>query len=170
MTPILRPREVGAVSNPIRGKTCLEPVHATRVPGKRGRFKLTPWAGRPLPRTDQDPAGDGWKNDPVDHQPVVGWNRDPEIPDRYRYWNGREWTGHATAFDHGSRGIGVAYGGSCGGWHQRWYRTILRNTVVFHTMAWFDCSVPVTRGRLRRFMEPIEQRTLDQIVELRHGG
>ena len=102
----------------------------------------------------------------MDGQPVVGWNRDPEGPDQYRYWNGTEWTGHATASDRGDHRT-IMFGGSYGGWHHAWYRKILRNTVVFHAMAWFDCSVPLTRGHLRRFMQPREQRTLDQIWGLR---
>ena len=102
----------------------------------------------------------------MDGQPVVGWNRDPEGPDKYRYWNGAAWTGQATASDRGDH-LDIMFGGSCGGWHHAWYRKILRNTVVFHTMAWFDCSVPLTRGHLRRYMQPREQRTLDQIRALR---
>lgn len=105
----------------------------------------------------------------MDDHPVIGWNQDPSGPDLYRYWNGNEWSGHARASDDGGNGTFIEYGGSCGGWNQRWYRPILRSTVVFHAMAWFDCSVPVTRGHLGRFMHPAEQRSIHQIEKLRNG-
>jgi hypothetical protein len=105
----------------------------------------------------------------MDDEPAVGWNEDPDRPNQYRYWNGSEWTGHATVSEDGHQGMSVLFGGSFGGWNSAWYRRILRNTVVFHTMAWIDCSVPLTRGDLRRFMQPREQRTLDEIQALRKG-
>ena len=40
---------------------------------------------------------------------------------------------------------------------------LFHNPVTFHVVAWFDCSVPLTRGRLRRFTTPIELRNLDQV-------
>ena len=40
---------------------------------------------------------------------------------------------------------------------------LFQNPVTFHVVAWFDCSVPLTRGRLRRFTRPVELRTLDQL-------
>jgi hypothetical protein len=40
------------------------------------------------------------------------------------------------------------------GWRRVWYRRMMVNTVVFHTFAWFNCSVPVTKGRLNRLMDP----------------
>ena len=109
-----------------------------------------------------------WETASVDDQPVVGWNRDPGGPDKYRYWNGTDWTCHATAARHNNHRT-VMFGVSDRGWRNFWYLRVLRNTVVFHTMAWFECSVPLTRGHLRRFMEPRELRTLDQIWALRDG-
>jgi hypothetical protein len=103
----------------------------------------------------------------MDDEPVIGWNEDPDGPNQYCYWNGSQWTDHATVSEDGHHGMSVLFGGSLGGWNSTWYRKILRNTVVFHTMAWFDCSVPLTRGHLRRFMQPREQRTLDEIRRLR---
>jgi hypothetical protein len=40
------------------------------------------------------------------------------------------------------------------GWRRVWYRRVMVNTIVFHTFAWFNCSVPVTKGRLNRLMRP----------------
>lgn len=40
---------------------------------------------------------------------------------------------------------------------------LIQNPVTFHVVAWFDCSVPFTRGRLRRFTTPVEIRTLDRV-------
>ena len=103
----------------------------------------------------------------MEDEPAMGWSEDPNDPNRYRYWNGREWSWHASTYEDGHGGTHIQSGGTLGGWNGTWYRKVLRNTVVFHTMAWFDCSVPGTRGHLRRFMEPKEQRTLDQFLALR---
>jgi hypothetical protein len=100
----------------------------------------------------------------MDEQPVVGWNRDPAGPDEFRYWNGQDWTAHATATDNG-----IVRTLSTSGHRIIRHRRIMHNTVVFHVLAWFDCSVPFTRGRLRRFTRPIEARTIDQIWALRDG-
>lgn len=40
------------------------------------------------------------------------------------------------------------------GWRRIWYQRVAANTVVFHVFAWFNCSVPGTRGRLNRLMSP----------------
>jgi hypothetical protein len=34
------------------------------------------------------------------------------------------------------------------GWQSFWYGRVARNPVVFYPLAWLDCSVPLTRGRL----------------------
>ena len=103
----------------------------------------------------------------MEDEPAIGWSRNPDGPDHYRYWNGSKWTGHADISHDGHGGMVVQSGGSIGGWSNTWYRKVLRNTVVFHAMAWFDCSIPGTRGHLRRFMQPKEKRTLDEILALR---
>lgn len=105
----------------------------------------------------------------MEDERVIGWTEDPDGPNHYRYWSGSEWTGHATVSGDEHHGMVVRFGGSLRGWSNTWYRKILRNTVVFHTVAWLDCSVPLTRGRLRRFMQPRELRTLDEIRALRRG-
>jgi len=103
-----------------------------------------------------------WKNVGMEDQPVIGWHRHPMSADRFRYWNGSEWTAEATTEVHSNGAISIMAGGHRkrrpvrGSW-------LLRNTVVFHTLAWFDCSVPLVRGHLGRFMEPVEMRTLHQI-------
>jgi hypothetical protein len=38
------------------------------------------------------------------------------------------------------------------GWRRVWYRRVMVNSIVFHTFAWFNRSVPVTKGRLNRLM------------------
>jgi Protein of unknown function (DUF2510) len=93
----------------------------------------------------------------------VGWHRDPDDEAKFRYWNGSEWTARAQTNIDELRGfttVGVAI--------QRRRRRLLdsrlfRNPVTFHVVAWFDCSVPLTRGRLRRFTRTVELRTLDQV-------
>jgi hypothetical protein len=44
------------------------------------------------------------------------------------------------------------------GWRGRWYETVMWNPVIFHVFAWFNNSVPGTRGHLNRFMLPAEMR------------
>ena len=39
------------------------------------------------------------------------------------------------------------------GWRKVAFR-IVRPAPVMNVLGWFDCSVPVTRGRLRKIMEP----------------
>jgi hypothetical protein len=99
---------------------------------------------------------------------AIGWSEDPDEPNHYRYWNGSEWSGHATVSDDGHVSSFIPKESSRS-WRNIWYRKVLRNTVVFHTVAWFDCSVPGTRDHLRRFMQTKEQRMLDEVLELRGG-
>ncbi len=110
----------------------------------------------------------------VDQEPDVGWHRDPdesavyrfwksgewrEASKTYRYWNGSEWTFRAGADS--ETNVVIASG------HRQGRRVLdswlFSNPISFHILAWFDCSVPLTRGRLRRFTMPIELRTLDQV-------
>jgi hypothetical protein len=88
----------------------------------------------------------------------IGWHRDPDEPGRFRYWNGDDWTFRAGVHENGHiwavgplprRGLIDS--------------PLVRNPVSFHVLAWFDCSVPLIRGRLRRRFEPVELRTLDRI-------
>jgi flavin reductase (DIM6/NTAB) family NADH-FMN oxidoreductase RutF len=39
------------------------------------------------------------------------------------------------------------------GWRRAAFR-VVRIPAVAHTLAWFDCSVPGTRGRLGKVFEP----------------
>jgi hypothetical protein len=98
----------------------------------------------------------------MEDQPLIGWNRDPAGTDRFRYWNGSEWTAQASAriTANGSASVAVSGHMERRGFLDSW---LFRNTVVFHTLAWFDCSVPLTRGRLRRLTRPVELQTMDQI-------
>lgn len=86
---------------------------------------------------------------------MVGWYRDPSAPDRFRYWDGMEWTAHAT----------VSEGGDTQ--RRTWYGGILRNPETFRLLVWLDSKVPVVRGRLGRFTRPVEQRTDSQTWSLR---
>jgi hypothetical protein len=43
------------------------------------------------------------------------------------------------------------------GWRRIWYQRVAANTIVFHVFAWFNCSVPGTRGRLSRLMSPVRR-------------
>jgi hypothetical protein len=81
----------------------------------------------------------------------------PERPDHFRYWNGREWTAVATRSERG-----VTAHVSLTGRRRMWHG-LSRNTVIFHLAAWFNCSVPGVRGRLDRFRQPREIRTLGAI-------
>lgn len=130
--------------------------------GREQRSLLNTKHLRPQPAVGGILGLKAWKNVAMDDQPVVGWNRDPAGAGKFCYWNGSEWTAQATTEVH-SNGITSTMAGG----HLKRRRVLdswlLRNSVVFHTMAWFDCSVPLTRGHLRRFMEPVEMRTLDQL-------
>jgi hypothetical protein len=83
---------------------------------------------------------------------VIGWYRDPAGSDQFRYWNGEEWTAHATVSE-----------SDVGSKNGSFLRGMLRNPVVFDVMVWCDRYVPVTRGRLGHFTQPVEPRTTDQI-------
>jgi hypothetical protein len=93
----------------------------------------------------------------MDRGPAVGWNPIPERPNRFRYWDGREWTGVATRSERG-----FVAKDSLTGRRRIWHRDS-RNTVIFHTAAWFNCSVPGVRGRLDRLVHPREFRGLPAI-------
>jgi len=113
------------------------------------------------------------------NDPAVGWHRDPdesavfrfwhggewqESSDTFRYWNGSEWVARAgTADVDGVASVMVHGHRKRRGLLESW---LFRNPVSFHILAWFDCSVPLTRGRLRRFTTPVELRTLDQVRRL----
>ena len=86
-----------------------------------------------------------------------GWHADPLGPGRYRYWDGKRWSGFAHQADDRSAG-----GGSYAlyGWQKIWYGRVMRNAVAFHVVAWFNCSVPWTRGHLDRLMWPPQGRQL----------
>jgi hypothetical protein len=84
-----------------------------------------------------------------------GWQEDPDHPHHLRYWNGHTWTAGANVSDgHSLTQLRLT------GWRRVWYLKVARNPVVFYPLAWFGCSVPVTRGRLRGLMEPRETREL----------
>jgi hypothetical protein len=97
----------------------------------------------------------------VGQEQVVGWHQDPDDGNKFRYWNGSEWSARAhTRIDPHGVFVGAVV--------QRKRRRVLdsrlfQNPVTFHVVAWFDCSVPLTQGRLRRFTRPVELRTLDQV-------
>ena len=98
----------------------------------------------------------------VGQEPAVGWHPDPDDAAKFRYWNGSEWTARAQTHTD-VRGMAFVSAQV-----QRKRRRVLdsrlfQNPVTFHVVAWFDCSVPLTRGRLRRFTTPVELRTLDQV-------
>lgn len=44
------------------------------------------------------------------------------------------------------------------GWRGFWYRRVVRFPVVFYPLAWFNNSVPGTRGHLDRLLHPREMR------------
>jgi hypothetical protein len=100
-------------------------------------------------------------------RPVIGWYRDPDGPDKFRYWDGQEWTAHATV----SESVGGRPIAMCGseGNHRSWYRGILRKPEAFRVLVWLDTKVPVARGHLGRFTQPVEQRTADQTWSLDGG-
>lgn len=97
-----------------------------------------------------------------DDDPGAGWHRDPDDPFKFRYWNGSEWT--ARAETHADVN-GVLYIAALGHLKRRRVSAsrLVRNPITFHVIAWFDCSVPFTKGRLSRFRTPVELRTLDDV-------
>jgi hypothetical protein len=63
-------------------------------------------------------------------------------------WRGKEINGMQLMSGPGIRHVPVH------GWRRIWYQRVAVNTVVFHIFAWFNCSVPGTKGRLDRLMWP----------------
>jgi hypothetical protein len=47
------------------------------------------------------------------------------------------------------------------GFRAFWYGRVTRNPIVFHVFAWFGCSVPITRGRLKWVTVPRELRGVE---------
>jgi hypothetical protein len=87
-------------------------------------------------------------------KPTKGWHKDPTEPGRSNYWDGRRWNGFRQV-----RGDGHAGGAfRLYGWRRVWNGKILRNPAVFYPLAWFNCSVPGTKGRLDRSMRPPQAR------------
>jgi hypothetical protein len=80
---------------------------------------------------------------------VTEWQPDPSAPDRYHYFDGR----------HCSATWIVRQGGGSGsyqlhGWHRVWFGRVARWPIVFYPLAWLDCSVPIARGHVARFVWP----------------
>lgn len=84
----------------------------------------------------------------------ICWHPDPSISNRLRYWNGRRWSGWVENLGSG-RGVGRY---SLQGWRRLWFQRLVRFPAIFYPLAWFNCSVPITRGRLDRLMRPAEGR------------
>jgi hypothetical protein len=85
-----------------------------------------------------------------------GWHSDPSAAGRFRYWDGREWSGSRQKGPHG----GWTGHWSLRGWRRIWYGRVLRMPFIFYPLPWFNCSIPVTRGRLNRVMySPQARRT-----------
>ena len=100
----------------------------------------------------------------VEGEPIArGWHQLPGEGDHWRYWDGRTWTAQAHTSNGvmGVRVIGVS--GARRGWRGTWFLKVARLPVVFYPLAWFNCSVPLTRGRLDRFLRPREVRELRSI-------
>lgn len=87
--------------------------------------------------------------------PGTGWHR-------FRYWNGGEWTAGAETRTDSKLAVYVAAHG-----HLKPRRALvahlIRKPITFHVIAWFDCNVPFAKGRLRRFITPVELRTLNEV-------
>lgn len=88
-------------------------------------------------------------------RPSKGWHPGPAGEGRWRYWDGRRWSGFAQR-----RATGGASHGHyrLRGWRQLWYGRIVRLPFVFYPLAWLDCSVPFTRGHLGGLLRPAEAR------------
>ncbi|MCU1493689.1 MAG: hypothetical protein JWO62_1453 [Acidimicrobiaceae bacterium] len=87
----------------------------------------------------------------------IGWSADPERPGGVRYWSGRSWTA-AGVMDERGRTAHV----SLTGWRKFWFERVVRNSAVFHVIAWLTCSVPLVRGDLDWMLLPRELRTLSE--------
>lgn len=99
----------------------------------------------------------------MDHDgPGTGWNRDPDDSNTFRYWNGSQWTAEAETHSDATGAVLVYAHG-----HTKRRRLLdswlCRNPISFHVIAWFDCSVPLSRGRLSRFTGPVELRNLNDL-------
>jgi hypothetical protein len=88
--------------------------------------------------------------------PAQGWHDDPDHLGSLRYWDGKRWNGTATVGPGGIRAASY----SLTGWRRLWYRGVVGHPVVFHVLAWFNCSVPGTKGRLDRLMQPAQAQRL----------
>lgn len=88
--------------------------------------------------------------------PTRGWHDNPDTSGCQQYWDGQAWTGEAHLSAFGA----VAARYSLKGWRRIWFSTIVRFPGIFYPLAWFNSSVPITRGHLSRFMQPREQREL----------
>ena len=93
----------------------------------------------------------------------VGWHRDPDDEAKFRYWDGSKWTARALTHTDYVSGIRTVSGAVQLRRRRVFDSRLFQNPVVFHVVAWFDCSVPLIRGRLGRFTTPVELRTLDQV-------
>jgi hypothetical protein len=89
----------------------------------------------------------------ADEPLAKGWHPDPSGTDRFRFWDGREWIGFCVKRPNGTSGH---Y--SLRGWQAIWYGRVLKFPPVFYPLAWFNCSVPGTRGRLSRLAHPPQGR------------
>lgn len=89
---------------------------------------------------------------------TCGWQVVSDPAGQWRYWDGRTWT----AWAHVS-GSGAPLRFSVKGWRPTWFNGIARIPVVFFPLAWFECSVPFTRGHLGRLLRPRELREFKSI-------
>ena len=83
-----------------------------------------------------------------------GWYHDADRPDVVRYWDGRRWSARSRS----SPGGGTVTRIRLEGWRKLWFQRLVRLPVAFHPLAWLNCSVPVTRGHMVRFIRPTEMR------------
>jgi hypothetical protein len=103
----------------------------------------------------------------MDGHPVKGWYRDPAGPDEFRYWDGNEWTAHATVPNR-EGGMPIAPSGRQGAGDNLWYRSVLNHPLVCEVLAWMDSSLPLARGRLRRSAQPPAPDSVDPVLALRN--
>jgi hypothetical protein len=92
-----------------------------------------------------------FRNDLIAHLRDLGF-RIKDIGDAFYVadpnWLAKENNGIQPMIGRGIRPVPVH------GWRRIWYQRVAVNTVVFHVFAWFNCSVPGTKGRLDRLMSP----------------
>ena len=108
-------------------------------------------------RADGDDAVRRWRE--MDEPAKRGWHRDPDEVNRWRYWDGKKWTGHAQV----SAGGGVSAAIQIDR-RRTLVQRVGRTPVVFYPLAWLNCSVPFIRGRLDRIEGPREMRELRKIA------